>query len=467
MRGLEIKEDTYAILKVVLADGSELPLADAGAPEGRSTSYTNFLLQSVTESRMEKHQILETFGEAYVFFFGEHPRFLDVTAVLLASHDFNWEAEFWHNYEHYLRGTKLAEMGARTYLFYDDNVVEGYMLGATAVKTSEEPLAVRLSFRLFVTRASNVSFVGDPAFPIHPGVHLPEGITASASPELVGLGGLVSELGALDEEARFLAAQDAADRQADGFGGGQGLADALRSGIAQGNFTSPDLTGYLVNAAQALYGTFDAPPGVVRTKPLRGKIADNADEYTQLPPAPPRPPPPPEHQEVDDLPTSVVRHAEQHGAKAASPKAMGPLGLLPKIFGSVVTYSPRPGVYVARLGSPGAAAPFGTSSFASLGARASFDLDARATFGLRGGPGAPFGAQAALSARAEARGITTSSSSGITPAAPAVAAQGAPSAFALVSVPGTLQPAGTIEERIVLTPDGTTHTSRRTGIFAD
>ena len=177
VRGLEIKDDTYAFLKVIQADGSEIPLLDSGASGGRAIGGTsNFILQTVDEARMEKHQIVETFGESYIFFFGEQPRFLDVQAVIINSHDFNWEAEWWENYNTYLRGTRLVEMGARSYLFYDDNVVEGYLLNAHAVKRSSEPFLIQLSFRFFVTNYTNISFIGDPHFPIRSSVAIPAGI---------------------------------------------------------------------------------------------------------------------------------------------------------------------------------------------------------------------------------------------------------------------------------------------------
>lgn len=176
-RGLEIKDDTYAIIKLVKANGNEVDLIDSGSSGGKSTHYTNFILQSVSETRMEKSQIVETFGEPYIFFFGEQPRFLDVQALLIDSNDFNWYAEFWENYDRYLRGTKSVEMGARTYLFYDDNIVEGYMLQAQAQKVADQPLQARLSFRLYLTNYSNVSFVeNNPNFPIRGSVALPDGL---------------------------------------------------------------------------------------------------------------------------------------------------------------------------------------------------------------------------------------------------------------------------------------------------
>lgn len=176
LRGLEIKEDTNAVLKVIQANGKELPLVDAGAfnASGRTNQYSNFILQSVQEARMEKHQIVETFGASYVFFFGEEPRFVDVSAIIINSHDFNWEAEWWENYENNFRGTKLVERGARLYLFYEDTILEGYMLQSQAVKSAQEPHMVNMNFRLFVTSYRSITFVGNPQFPIRASVAISE-----------------------------------------------------------------------------------------------------------------------------------------------------------------------------------------------------------------------------------------------------------------------------------------------------
>lgn len=178
LRGLEIKDDTNAVIKVIQADGKEIPLIDGGAfnASGRTNQYSNFILQRVAEARMEKHQIVETFGESYVFFFGEAPRFVDVSAIIVNSHDFNWRAEWWENYENNFRGTKLVEKGARLYLFYDDVILEGYMIQSTAEESANEPHLINMNFRMFVTSYRNIAFVGDPQFPIRASVAIPESI---------------------------------------------------------------------------------------------------------------------------------------------------------------------------------------------------------------------------------------------------------------------------------------------------
>lgn len=177
LRGLEIKEDTYAYIKIIRADNTAVDLFDAGAPEGRTQEYSNFILQSVQEQRMEKHQILETFGESYIFLFGEAPRMLQCSAVLINSHDFNWKDEFLENYHLYMRGTRALEQGARTYLFYDQNIVEGYMLNAAVNITSTEPLLAQLQFQFFVTNAKTVALIGDPMFPVRGSVPMPDGVS--------------------------------------------------------------------------------------------------------------------------------------------------------------------------------------------------------------------------------------------------------------------------------------------------
>jgi hypothetical protein len=170
LRGLEVKEDTFAVLKVIDMLGREIKLYDSGSLEGKSSSYTNFILQGVNEARQEKFQVVETFGDPYIFFYGEAPRFLDCVSILINSQDFNWQAEFWANYDAYLRGSKCAEVGARVYMFYDDKIVEGYMLQASAANDANNPMSVQLQFKLFLTNYRNISMVGNPNFPIRLGV---------------------------------------------------------------------------------------------------------------------------------------------------------------------------------------------------------------------------------------------------------------------------------------------------------
>lgn len=326
LRGLEIKDDTYAILKVVQSNGTEIPLIDSGAVNGTNTQYSNFILQSVSEARMEKHQIVETFGEPYIFFFGESPRFLDVQAILVDSLDFNWYAEFWANYEQYLRGSKSVEMGARTYLFYDDNIVEGYMLMASARKTSDQPLQAQLTFRLFLTNYQNITLVNGTStsdnYPIRASVNLPPDVSlTTADAFTVGEAALNAADTAATQEALQLAAQSGAAAQGAGFGGGLSLSLALSSGVQPtGNLF---VSGIESNVLEALGNAVGNPP---RTLPFRSLISDNADEFTAaLPPAPGQDNP--SGSEAPDLWTSAIQQVALYGGSINDPTAFAGLGL--------------------------------------------------------------------------------------------------------------------------------------------
>jgi hypothetical protein len=166
VRGITLKEDSFATLRVVTGDGKHILLTDAGGKKGsqshRQTQvYSNFLLQQVGEERMEKQQILETFGEPYIFLFGERARVMTFAGVLLNTFDFNWEAEWWENYEKYLRGTRCIENDARVFLSFDQTLVSGYIIGASSSKNTQEPNHVNFQFTMFLTGYTNFSDIGN------------------------------------------------------------------------------------------------------------------------------------------------------------------------------------------------------------------------------------------------------------------------------------------------------------------
>lgn len=212
LRGIQVKEDTYAVIRVLTATGRELPLLDSGSPVdletqggvGGSTTYSNFIIQDIQEARAEKQQIVETFGEDYVFFFGERPRFLNVSGVLLNTADFNWKSEFWENYERYLRGTRLVENNARMYLYFDDVVVEGYLVNAATTQSANSPYHLPFQFSMFVSNYAILSSVGSMFYQNAPLAGLPpEGSAAGAvaAARQVGGGSLTGFLAATQQFA--------------------------------------------------------------------------------------------------------------------------------------------------------------------------------------------------------------------------------------------------------------------------
>lgn len=180
-RGIVLKKETFASIRVVVGStGETVNLVDAGSNRGPSKGefyeingmratdvYSNFFLQGIQEERQEKQQVLETFGESFIFLFGERARVLTFSGVLLNTFDFNWEAEWWHNYDQYLRGTRCVENDARVFISFDETLVSGYILGSSAAKDTNNPNHVNFQFQLFVTSYANFSNLGNPSAADH------------------------------------------------------------------------------------------------------------------------------------------------------------------------------------------------------------------------------------------------------------------------------------------------------------
>lgn len=152
-RGIEIKPESFASLSVVTHTHKEeanVSLYNSSSEE--PVAFTsNFLINSVSENRQEKHQPVLTFGKDYVYFFGEHPRQLSVNATLLNTENFRWEAEWWANYDEFFRGTKLAASEQEACLRVDESIVYGFLISASTSKDSNNPSSVALTFVLHVT----------------------------------------------------------------------------------------------------------------------------------------------------------------------------------------------------------------------------------------------------------------------------------------------------------------------------
>lgn len=171
VRGIQLKNETFATIRIFKGSGEIVPLVDAGSRDEApsygsfraSNVYSNFFVQQVEDQRAEKQQIVQTFGQAYIFLYGEQPRILNISGVLLNTFDFNWEAEWWWNYENYLRGSKCVENDARVFITIDDMLVSGYIIGAAASKQAQERNWIPFQFQLFVTGYSTLSRLGDPS----------------------------------------------------------------------------------------------------------------------------------------------------------------------------------------------------------------------------------------------------------------------------------------------------------------
>jgi len=115
---------------------------------------TKFFLESVTENREEKVQVLDTFGEFVAFFFGSRPEVYTYQGTLLNSINHDWKNEFQLNYEHFLRGSQAVKNRATMFLQYDDVVVEGYMINSQIKQTGIDDKTVPFGFSLLILNRS-------------------------------------------------------------------------------------------------------------------------------------------------------------------------------------------------------------------------------------------------------------------------------------------------------------------------
>lgn len=134
-------DETEASIRIIREDGN----TDILPP------YTKFILESVQEAHSERHQIVETFGEHYVFMYGERPPMYNFGGSLINSNNANWVNDFMLMYERYLRGTRCTEQKTRALITYGGRQVEGYILNTSNQTAASSQEAVNFSFQLLVT----------------------------------------------------------------------------------------------------------------------------------------------------------------------------------------------------------------------------------------------------------------------------------------------------------------------------
>lgn len=129
-----------------------------------------FSLTSVTESDAERFQVHETFQDEVVFLFGRRPRIWTLQGVMVNGRtprqkegeaddeyrqrclkkDMDFANKFIADYEEFYRGTKAIELGAHTYIMYDDTVIEGVILGLDVNRNSQMPSIINASVTFVV-----------------------------------------------------------------------------------------------------------------------------------------------------------------------------------------------------------------------------------------------------------------------------------------------------------------------------
>lgn len=113
--------------------------------------YTKFILGGVQEGHTERSQIVETFGDFYVFFYGERPPIYTFTGTLINTKSANWVSDFMYFYNNFFRGTKCVELKARLIITYQGRQVEGFILNTGTSTQAENQNIAQVSFQVVVT----------------------------------------------------------------------------------------------------------------------------------------------------------------------------------------------------------------------------------------------------------------------------------------------------------------------------
>lgn len=121
-----------------------------------------FILQNISKPKMERFQIVETFGESHLFFFDERTKVYTFAGVMLdafyvaqdsdlrtvkTTDDINklkttledkyqWAQGFEDFYDNFLRGTRLAKNGHIAAIYVDDLLIKGYPIQLVINKES-------------------------------------------------------------------------------------------------------------------------------------------------------------------------------------------------------------------------------------------------------------------------------------------------------------------------------------------
>jgi hypothetical protein len=124
-------------------------------------AYTKFILTGTQESHQERTQIVETFSDFYVFFYGEKPPIYTYNGLLINSKNINWVADFMYYYDNHIRGTKCVESKTRLILTYGGRQVEGYILSFGMQTQAETENGVPITFQAIITKKNQIGFSDD------------------------------------------------------------------------------------------------------------------------------------------------------------------------------------------------------------------------------------------------------------------------------------------------------------------
>jgi len=142
---LGFKTGSKMIIRVDLGSGVE------GSGQPSTLSFNHFSLQAATESDEERYQLHETFAEEVLFLFGRRPRIWTLAGIVVNAKDADHATELAVFYEQSLRGTRTVDLrGSRTFIFYEDVLLECTLLNMTMVRNSSTPSAVNVSITIVI-----------------------------------------------------------------------------------------------------------------------------------------------------------------------------------------------------------------------------------------------------------------------------------------------------------------------------
>lgn len=319
LRGIEVREPRFSHIRVIDKYGNPVYLVDSGDPNGvgASSVIANYMVTQLTTQRAEKSQIVLTFGENYIFMYGEQPIQATIMGGLVSSNDFTWPAEFWYNYQEVMRGTKLAERGARLFMVIDDLLLEGLVMGASDTRTADVPNFVPFNMNVLVTSIQYLDLVGVD-FPIRRQAVQSVPLDQPEAWEAMGLRYTSEQEGFLEKQAgvrsRLLneasfqrqSAMRALERYASVY-------EAARDGAMVPVALWQLQTEGAFQRLDAPAGSSQKRPPISRMTPLRSRFSANLDEYLQLPPALPDRPDAEEQgfMDLDEAAEEVGMHGEE------------------------------------------------------------------------------------------------------------------------------------------------------------
>ena len=161
-RQIATKNDQEAVIRLMARDRNYRADQSKGAKKANPLKnvippYTKFFLESVSESRVEKAQVIETFGEFVAFFFGRRPEVYQFGGRLLNTKIHDWKNDFQEVYDNFLRGTKAVENGATVFIQYDDVVAEGFLMNCNVEYSGIANNECPFNFSMIVTNRAPIN----------------------------------------------------------------------------------------------------------------------------------------------------------------------------------------------------------------------------------------------------------------------------------------------------------------------